>query len=64
MKFQKQKAAKEKKRMATKAVPPDMPGGWAQILNRNERSNPTMMKHIVAVFAMIGEAAALNDRVL
>ena len=50
--------------MATNAVPPDMPGGWAQILNRNERSNPTMMKHIVAVFAMIGEAAALNDRVL
>jgi hypothetical protein len=26
--------------------------------------NPTMMKYIAKVFAMIGETAAMNDRVL
>ena len=41
-----------------------MPGGWEQTLNLNERRNLTMMKYIAKVFAMIGEAAAMNDRVL
>ena len=41
-----------------------MPGGREQALNWNERRNLTMMKYIAKVFAMIGEAAAMNDRVL
>lgn len=33
-------------------------------LQMTERRNPTMMKLLIAVFTLIGENAAMNDRVL
>ena len=41
-----------------------MPGGWAQTLNCMKGENLTMMKLMIAVFTLIGENAAMNDRVL
>ena len=41
-----------------------MPGGRAQALECMKGENLTMMKMLKAVFTLIGENAAMNDRVL